>query len=263
MIRPWMGAVAVALGLAALPGVAAAQDAPPADTTNPVVRIDAPLDGATFTQGQPVAVAFACNDDGGSGLADCSGTSANGGLLDTSTPGSYTFTATARDGAGNLGSAHSAYTVIPADSGPGTVGGTTAATLTLTLGTPTPFAPFTPGLGSSYSMDLVATVLSTAANATLSVADPSTTATGHLVNGALPLPQALQAGATSHNVRATAAAPAAVGGAGAPTTLLTYSGPVTNDPATLTFTQAIGATDALRTGTYAKSLTFTLSTSSP
>ena len=37
-----------------------------------------------------------------------------------------------------------------------------------------------------------ANVISTAGDATLSVADPSATATGHLVNGAFSLPQALQ-----------------------------------------------------------------------
>ena len=46
-------------------------------------------------------------------------------------------------------------------------------------------------------------------------------------------------------------------------TVKTYSGPVSNDTATVTFKQAIGATDALRTGTYSKTLTFTLSTTNP
>ena len=38
---------------------------------------------------------------------------------------------------------------------------------------------------------------------------------------------------------------------------------MSNDPVTITFRQAIGANDALRTGTYAKTLTFTLSTTTP
>jgi hypothetical protein len=42
-----------------------------------------------------------------------------------------------------------------------------------------------------------------------------------------------------------------------------WSAPVSNDPLTITFSQHIGATDALRTGTYAKTLTFTLSTTEP
>ena len=54
-----------------------------------------------------------------------------------------------------------------------------------------------------------------------------------------------------------------VGGSAAPTSLLTYSGPVSNDSVTMTFSQAIGANDALRTGTYSKTLTFTLSTTTP
>jgi carboxypeptidase T len=45
--------------------------------------------------------------------------------------------------------------------------------------------------------------------------------------------------------------------------LLTYTGPVSNDPVSVAFKQAIGANDALRTGTYSKTLTFTLSTTNP
>ena len=68
----------------------------------------------------------------------------------------------------------------------------------------------------------------TAGDATLSVADPS------------PLP------------------PPAT-----PTTLLTYAGPTSNDAVAVSFEQAIGANDALRTGSYSKTLTFTLSTTTP
>ena len=42
-----------------------------------------------------------------------------------------------------------------------------------------------------------------------------------------------------------------------------YAAPISNDPVTIPFTQAIGATDALRTGTYTKTLTFTFSTTMP
>jgi hypothetical protein len=54
-----------------------------------------------------------------------------------------------------------------------------------------------------------------------------------------------------------------VGGSSSPTTLLTYAGPVSNDAATVGFKQSIGANDALRTGSYDKALTFTLSTTQP
>ncbi len=50
---------------------------------------------------------------------------------------------------------------------------------------------------------------------------------------------------------------------GAPATLKTYSAPISNDAVTLAFRQHVDANDALRTGTYAKTLTFTLSTTTP
>ena len=78
------------------------------------------------------------------------------------------------------------------------------------------------------------------------------------------LPQALQAeGASSNQYGHGSGAPAEVGGWTNPTTLVTYDGPVANDPATVTFTQGIGEADALRTGIYTKTLTFTLSTTNP
>ena len=53
---------------------------------------------------------------------------------------------------------------------------------------------------------------------------------------------------------------AAAGGSAAPTTLLSYAAPVSNGAVTIDFKQSIGATDALRTGQYAKTLTLTLAT---
>jgi hypothetical protein len=143
----------------------------------------------------------------------------------------------------------------------GTVGGTVPPTLSLSLGAPASFGPFTPGVGSEYDASTTANVISSAGDATLSVADPDTTLTGHLVNGAFSLPQPLRVAATSPAGTPSALAP--VGGSTNPTTLLTWPGPVSNDPVTVAFKQAIGAGDALRTGTYSKTLTFTLSTTNP
>ena len=138
---------------------------------------------------------------------------------------------------------------------PGSVGGTVAATLSLTLGTAASFGPFTPGVARDYTASTTANVISSAGDATLSVADPSSNATGHLVNGSFSLPQALQAG--------TGTAFAPVGGSAAPTTLKTWSAPTSNEAVTINFKQSIGAGDALRTGAYSKTLTFTLSTTTP
>jgi beta-glucosidase len=139
----------------------------------------------------------------------------------------------------------------------GTVGGTVPATLTLTLGPAATFPPFTPGVANDYTASTTATIISTAGDATLSVTDPSPVATGHLVNGAFSLPSALKARAGS-----TAFMPLSET-AGSPLALLTYTGPVSNDQVTVAFQQHIGSSDALRTGTYSKTLTFTLSTTNP
>ena len=104
-------------------------------------------------------------------------------------------------------------------------------------------------------------MISSAGDALLSIADPSSNATGRLVNGTFALPQALQARATS--AAGTGSPFAAVGGSASPTNLLAYNGPVSNDRVTLAFQQVIGANDALRTGAYSKTLTFTLSTTTP
>ena len=129
---------------------------------------------------------------------------------------------------------------------PGTVGGTVPPTLSLALGPPASFGAFTPGVAREYSASTTANVISTAGDATLSVSDPSSNATGHLVNGSFSLRQPLR-----------------VAGRPLPAVIQTWTGPVSNAAVMLAFQQAIGAGDPLRTGTYSKSLTFTLSTTSP
>src|SRR5262249_21395391 len=123
------------------------------------------------------------------------------------------------------------------------------------------FGAFTPGVAKTYTANMTANVITTAGDALLSVADPSSTATGRLVNGTFSLPTPLQAKATS--ALGTGGAFANVGGSSAPTSLLTYAGPASNDAVTVGFSQAIAANDALRTGSYSKTLTFTLSTTTP
>ena len=146
-------------------------------------------------------------------------------------------------------------------SAPGTAGGSVASTLALSLGTGASFGPFTPGVAKTYTASTTANVISTAGDALLSVSDPSPVATGRLVNGSFSLPQAVRAKAASAGGTGGAFAP--VGGSSNPTTLLTYAAPKSNDAVTVSFEQAIGASDALRTGSYAKTLTFTLSTTNP
>ena len=145
---------------------------------------------------------------------------------------------------------------IPHVDAPGNVSGTVPATLSLAVGGPASFGAFTPGIARTYLTTLGATATSTAADATLSVADHSPTGTGHLVNAAFVLPQPLQA-------RVGAAAFANVGSAAAPLNLRSWTGPTSNDNVTIDLSQLVNANDPLRTGTYSKTLTFTLSTTSP
>jgi hypothetical protein len=119
---------------------------------------------------------------------------------------------------------------------PGGVGGSVPATLALTLTGPASFGAFTPGLAKTYEGSTSATVTSTAGDATLSVSDP-----GHLANGSFTLAEPLRV-------------------LGVPKT---WSGPTSNESVPIGFRQAIKATDPLRTGSYSRTLTFTLSTTNP
>jgi hypothetical protein len=118
----------------------------------------------------------------------------------------------------------------------GGVGGSVPATLTLTLGAPASFGAFAPGVGQTYTANTTANVISTAGDAAMSVSDP-----GHLANGAYTLPDPLQ----------VTIAP------------FSWSAPVSNAAVAIGFSQHIGANDALRTGAYSRTLTFTLSTTNP
>ena len=118
----------------------------------------------------------------------------------------------------------------------GGVGGAVGATLSLTLGAPASFGAFTPGVAKDYTASTTANVVSTAGDAALTTSDP-----GHLMNGTSALPEPLV-------VELSKSA---------------WTAPVSNDPVTVDFRQHVGAGDALRTGTYAKTLTLTLSTTTP
>jgi alpha-L-rhamnosidase len=117
---------------------------------------------------------------------------------------------------------------------PGSVGGTVPATLSLSVGNAS-FGAFVPGVAREYEARTTATVISTAGDAALTVSG------GHLINGAFSLREPLQVALSK----------------------ATWTAPVSNDVVDVTFKQAIGASEPLRTGSYSKTLTFTLSTTTP
>jgi chitodextrinase len=80
---------------------------------NPVnVAITTPGNHATYAQGQPVSAAYACSPGGAVGLSSCTGPVPSGQAIDTSTPGSHSFTVSGTDVWGQTGSATVTYTVI-------------------------------------------------------------------------------------------------------------------------------------------------------
>jgi hypothetical protein len=115
------------------------------------------------------------------------------------------------------------------------VGAQVPATLALTVG-PAGFGAFTPGVAKEYTATSTANVVSSAGDAALTVSDP-----GKLANGTRTLRRPVQ----------VSIAPS------------TWTDPVSNAPATITFKQAIEADEPLRTGSYSKTLTFTLGTTNP
>jgi hypothetical protein len=133
------------------------------------------------------------------------------------------------------------------------------ATLSLMLGLPASFGAFTPGLGHAYDASTTATVISSAGDGAVAVSDPAAATAGRLVNGTFALDEPLEAKAASAG--GSGGALTALGAA--PVSLLGYGGPVSNDDVTIVFRQHIAATQALRSGSYSKSLTFTLSTTTP
>jgi hypothetical protein len=137
------------------------------------------------------------------------------------------------DSAGNLEPVRSQEVVIGET---GSAGGTVPATLSLTLGAAADFGAFTPGVTRDYTAATSANVISTAGDAALTVSDP-----GRLANGSFTLPEPLVVELSK----------------------ATWTAPVANDPVTITFKQHINSGDALRTGVYSKTLTFTLSTTTP
>jgi hypothetical protein len=207
------------------------------ETVAPTITLNGFAEGAVFTQGRPVPVTYACADEaGGSGMDTCVGTVASGGSLPTGTPGTFKFKVTATDKAGNVTVLERSYTVLTATNVGGGVSGSVPATLALTLGAPATFGNFVPGTTRTYTASTTANVVSSAGDAALAVSDP-----GKLTNGAFTLAEPLQVAFSKSS----------------------WSAPVSNDSVTINFTQLVKNTDPLRTGTYSRTLTFTLSTTTP
>jgi type 1 glutamine amidotransferase len=139
---------------------------------------------------------------------------------------------------------------------PTTVGGSVPGVLSLSLGSPPSLGTFEPAVARDYDASVASVVTSTNAAAQLTVKDPSATATGRLVNGSVALAQPLQ-------LRVGSAGFAPLSTAGAPLALRSWSGPASGDTFAIDLRQSIGATEPLLKGTYAKTIVFTLASTTP
>ena len=83
------------------------------DVTAPQIALTTPSQGAEYDIGQHVTASYSCADeDGGSGLASCTGTVASGAAIDTSSVSQKSFTVSATDNAGNPASTTVTYSVV-------------------------------------------------------------------------------------------------------------------------------------------------------
>ncbi len=210
------------------------------DTVAPVTTASVSPEPVNGAVNGPATITLSATDTG-SGVASTEYQVDGGGWQPYTAPfvvangGGRVIQYRSTDAAGNVEAAKTLNLIVNPQAS-GTVGGTVPATLALKLGPAASFGAFTPGVAHDYSASTTANVVSTAGDARLDVSDP-----GHLANGAFTLPSPL-------------------GVTGVPRT---WSAPVSNDTFTIGFTQHIGANDALRTGSYSKTLTFTLSTTTP
>ena len=171
---------------------------------------------------------------------------------------------TVKDGKGGTASALVKVTVTPLagdNSQEVGVGGVVPGVLSLEIKGSANFGVFLPSVARDYTASLAATATSSATAAELTVRDPSTVSTGHLVNGGRALAHPVQVRATDADNPSTAYA--SVPENGGRLRLLAFPSTFSVRPITIGFKQTIDATEPPLTGGYGKTLVFTLSATTP
>jgi len=167
------------------------------------------------------------------------------------TAGTYTAKVTVSDGKLTADKTVVVTAEGASTSTPVELGSNVAPTLGLSLSAATAFPAFVPGETRDYTTSTTATVVSTAADAALTVNDPGAAKSGYLSNGSFSLAKPLQVKAGAGDWK------------GIPSSLATWATPVGKTTVDLSFKQTIAENDPLRSGRYSTTLVFTLSTTTP
>jgi hypothetical protein len=124
------------------------------------------------------------------------------------------------------------------------------------------FGKLLPGVATTYQKACLLTATSTAAASQLTAEDPSGEHTGHLVQGSYFLSEPLGVEASTTE---TEGGPSSAGKKAltSKATLMSFASPFSKNGITATFSQAIKGKEGLHTGTYAKTIVLTLSTTTP
>jgi hypothetical protein len=122
---------------------------------------------------------------------------------------------------------------------------------------------FIPAEAKTYTNTCNVTATDTDAASRLTAEDASATDTGHLVQGIYDLPDLLEVQASAEERGSTTGVQTLATSLGHPQTLLNFAEPFADNLLTVKFTQKIGKKDPLHTGVYAKTITLTLSTTTP
>ncbi len=248
----------------------------PLNSVLPVIS-GTPQGGRTLTAsngtwtGAPTSYSYQwkdCNSSGASCTAIVGATADEYTLTEADLAHTIRVAVVAHNASGESAPAESGQTAVAEASAGIVVEGKVPFTQTLaTTCSPVVLGSFLPGKTQEYHNTCGLKATSTAAESKLVAEDASATDIGHLVQGytdgafkeTYELPEPLESKAISTQ-----------GGTGgvftslvAPATLLTYTKPFSEDEMTVTFNQKIGLHDHLHTGTYAKTITLTLSTTTP